>query len=324
MDFNQLNYLVTLAELKSFSKAAERLFISQPALTRCVKNIEREVGIPLFDRSRSPIRLTYAGERYLAGMQQILHMKLQLDQEMADIVSREKDRLIIGIPSTRSATWMPRIFPAFRRSHPNVEIQLVEGNSILMEKKLEREEIDLYLMGTTPILSDSVEMVPFFQEEMLLVVSRNASIFCGMELPQNQRGVLQYISPQLLNKIPFFSATPSQGTYYFSHTIFDRHEIHPETVMEVINTSVAYQLAPGGGGFAFGPTTISYEESFSPDPLFCTIADPPLYRMVGILYKKNRLLSKAAKAFIAVAGEQVRSHAEKHIPPFSVRYDLCL
>ena len=65
MDFNKLNYLMAIAELQSFSKAAKRCYVSQPALTRCVKNIEDELGLKLLDRACSPIKLTYAGERTL-------------------------------------------------------------------------------------------------------------------------------------------------------------------------------------------------------------------------------------------------------------------
>ena len=85
MDFNKLNYMMAIAELQSFSKAAKRCFVSQPALTRCVKNIEDELGLKLFDRSCSPIKLTYAGERYIAVMQEILELKTKLDQEMEEI-----------------------------------------------------------------------------------------------------------------------------------------------------------------------------------------------------------------------------------------------
>ena len=114
IDFNKLNYLMAVAKLQSFSKAAKECYVSQPALTRCVKNIEDELGVKLFDRSCAPIKLTYAGERYIAGMQQILDMKLKLDQEMSDIAARRRDRLTLGIPTTRSSTWLPRILPAFQ------------------------------------------------------------------------------------------------------------------------------------------------------------------------------------------------------------------
>lgn len=144
MDFNKVHYMIAVAELKSFSKAAEKCFISQPALTRCIKNMEEELGVKLFDRSCSPIRLTYAGERYLAGMREILAMKGRLDQEMAEIAAAKKDRLVLGMASTRCHTWLPRILPAFKAENPGVEVQLVEGNSLTLEQMLTKETIDIF------------------------------------------------------------------------------------------------------------------------------------------------------------------------------------
>ena len=111
MDFNKIHYLLAVAELQSFSKAAEKCFTSQPALTRCIKSMEQELGVKLFDRSSSPIRLTYAGERYVAGMRKILAMKGKLDQEMEEIANARRDRLVVGMPSTRCHTPYPAGIP---------------------------------------------------------------------------------------------------------------------------------------------------------------------------------------------------------------------
>lgn len=322
MDFNKLNYLIAVAELKSFSKAAEKCFVSQPALTRCVKNIEEELGVKLFDRTCSPIKLTFAGERYIAGMQKILDMKIKLDQEMADIAARKRDRLVLGIPSTRAATWLPRVLPAFQKACPRVDIQMIEGNSYTLEQLLQKGSIDLYLMGTEPILTKGIVMEPLFREEMMLVVSRQAEVFKDLLLPPNQPNVLQAIPPKLLEKIPFYSATPSQGTYYIAHRLFDLHNIQPSSIMELINTTAAYQMAPGGKGFALAPITVSYEEQFYPDPIFCSLTDKLFYRTAGIFYRENDEMSDAAKAFIQIAGQEIKTFAKDRIPAFQVCHDI--
>lgn len=322
MDFNKLNYLIAIAELQSFSKAAKKCFVSQPALTRCVKSIEDELGVKLFDRSYSPIKLTYAGERYIAGMQAILDLKTKLDQEMEDIASRKRDRLVLGIPTTRSTTWMPRILPVFNRKCPGVDIQLIEGNTHTLEQLLSKGTIDFYVMGTEPILTKGLKFEPIFREEMMLVVSRQAEVLKHLQLPPSEPGVLQYIPPQLLEHIPFYSATPSQGTYYLAHRIFDQFNIQPTLSMEVINTSVAYRMAPQSGGFAFAPITVTYEEEFSPDPLFCSITDEPIYRTAGILSREDGDLSDTARLFLKIAVQEIGGFARSRIPRFQVRHDI--
>lgn len=322
MDFNKLNYLMAVAELKSFSKAAERCFISQPALTRCVKSIEDEIGVKLFDRSCSPIKLTYAGERYIAGMQAILEMKTKLDEEMAEIASRKRDRLIIGISPTRSVTWLPRVLPAFYRLCPSVEIQLVEGNAYALERHLMKGTIDLYLMATDPVLTKGLTLTPFYKEQMMLIISRQAAALKNLELPPNQYGVLQYIPPKLLEQIPFLSVTASQGTYYFAHRVFDQLDIQPLRMMEIVNATVAYQMAPKSGGFAFAPITVSYEESFHPEPIFCTPTDQLLYRTLGVMHHDEEQMSEAAKIFRDIAVQEIRKFAQSRIPYFHVRHDI--
>lgn len=322
MDFNKLNYLMAIAELQSFSKAAKRCFISQPALTRCVKSIEDELGLKLFDRSCSPIKLTYAGERYIAAMQEILELKAKLDQEMEEIAARRRDRLVLGMPSTRSVTWIPRILPAFNQVCPDVDIQLIEGNAYTLEQLLSKGTIDFYVMGTEPILTKGLKFTPIFREEMMLVISRQAKALRSLQLPPNKSGAVQYIPSQLLEEIPFYSATPSQGTYYLARQVFDRYEIQPVTSMEVINTSVAYQMAPHGGGFAFAPVTVAYEEEFFPEPIFCSISDEMICRTAGILFREGMEMNETARLFLDTAVRAIGEYARNNIKAVRVRRDI--
>ena len=322
MDFNKLNYLMAIAELQSFSKAAKRCFVSQPALTRCVKSIEDELGLKLFDRSCSPIKLTYAGERYITAMQEILELKAKLDQEMEEIAARRRDRLILGIPATRSVTWIPRILPAFNLVCPGVDIQLIEGNSHTLEQLLSKGAIDFYVMGTDPILTKGLKLTPVFREEMMLVISRQARALRSLRLPPNRPGSVQYLPPQLLEEIPFYSATSSQGTYYLARQVFDRYDIQPVTSMEVINTSVAYQMAPQSGGFAFAPITVAYEEEFSTEPIFCSIADEMVFRTAGILSREGMEMNETARLFLEIAVRAIGEYARNNIRKVQVCHDI--
>lgn len=322
MDFNKLNYLMAIAELQSFSKAAKRCYVSQPALTRCVKNIEDELGLKLFDRSCSPIKLTYAGERYIAAMQEILELKTKLDQEMEEIAARRRDRLVLGMPTTRSVTWMPRFLSAFKRECPSVDIQLIEGNSCTLEQLLSKGTIDFYVMATDPVFTKGLQFTPIFQEEMMLVISRQAKALRPFHLPPNEPGTVQYIPPQLLEKIPFYSATPSQGTYYLAYRVFDQYNIQPNISMEVINTSVAYQMAPQSGGFAFAPVTVAYEEEFSPEPIFCSITDGMIFRTAGILSREGMEMSDTARLFLDIAVQTIGEYARQHIGKVLVCHDI--
>ena len=101
MDLDKVTYLLALADTRNYSRAAEQCHISQPALTRYIKNLEEELNVTLFDRSSFPIRLTYAGERYIDGLLKILEMKEKLDKEMREIAGHVQSQISIGMHSTR-------------------------------------------------------------------------------------------------------------------------------------------------------------------------------------------------------------------------------
>lgn len=187
MEFVKLRYLIAVAEQRSFSKAAEKCFVSQPTLTRCVQNMEKSLGVSLFDRSCSPIQLTPVGEKYVAGVREILALKEKLDNEMAELTDRRQEVLSIGIPLTRSITWLGRILPAFYAQCPGVKLQITEGYSGELTKKLLEGEITFCLMACSSSQVKGVTLRPVYQEEMMLVIDRNADALQGVDFPPRER-----------------------------------------------------------------------------------------------------------------------------------------
>ena len=142
MDLDKVTYLLALADTRNYSRAAEQCHISQPALTRYIKNLEEELNVTLFDRSSFPIRLTYAGERYIDGLLKILEMKEKLDKEMREIAGHVQNQISIGMHSTRCYSWLPRILPDYQKICPKVKVKLSEGNSAKLQKDVKNGAID--------------------------------------------------------------------------------------------------------------------------------------------------------------------------------------
>ncbi len=143
MIYSKYKYIAAVAELRSISKAAQKLYISQPALTRIVMNIEEELGTPLFNRAALPIQLTYAGERYLEEARRVLAIDSSLRRELQEISEMKRGLLKIGTNYAASNLWLPHILPVFRREYPGITISLIQQNSLLFEGDLLRENIDL-------------------------------------------------------------------------------------------------------------------------------------------------------------------------------------
>ncbi len=316
MDFVSFEYIVSVAELKSISKAADRHYITQPAMTKCINKIEQELGVKLFDRSIIPIRLTYAGEKYIAGVKNILAAKEGLDREMAEILHKKRDCIRFGMPSSRSAGWLPYLLPPYRSAYPEVEVKIIEGTSISFEKDLLSGAVDVCITSL-PIETNGIAYEPIVEEQIMLVIACNHPIFENKPV-ENIPNMLRYIDPEKLNNQSFITLTPSQGFYHTIHQIFEKHNIHPEVVLETPNANAAYLLAAKNMGITISSVKRALSNRSTPAPIFCTADDPPFSRTLVAAYKKDRELSAAAKNLISMVKKIVNTHPSLKVPTFGV------
>lgn len=136
MIYEKYHYIEKVASLRSISKAAQELYISQPALTRIISSVEKELGIMLFNRSVLPLQLTYAGERFLEEARRILDLDAALRKELQEISEAKRGHLSIGANYAANALWLPHILPVFRREYPGISISIFQQSSPLFEKEL--------------------------------------------------------------------------------------------------------------------------------------------------------------------------------------------
>ena len=145
MNARQAQYIQTIAQEGSITAAAKKLYVSQPSLSQMVRQIENEAGVALFDRSTLPMRLTYAGEKYLECARAMLLANSRLENQLQDIRKANSGRLRLGISVQRSMQMLPLAMPWFSMQYPNVTIELREAGSGRLEDLLRTGEIDLAL-----------------------------------------------------------------------------------------------------------------------------------------------------------------------------------
>lgn len=169
MDFRELSYVMAIAKYQNITKAAESLYIGQPALSRFLKALEYEMGQPLFRKLGNKYVLTYAGERYVERANQILSIKSDMDEEMADIMKKDMGVLKVAIPTMRSTYMLPSTLIPFREMHPNVKVEIVEGHSSELDHKILTGEADVAFY--TQSLNDINPLLDYeiLSEEELLI-----------------------------------------------------------------------------------------------------------------------------------------------------------
>ena len=321
VDINRYRYVATLARTCNFTKAAEELHISQPALTKAVKKTEEEIGTPLFDRETSPIRLTYAGESFLKEAIKILNVQDTLEKEMNRIVTGRKGKVVVGVPVESASGWLPRILPDFAEKYPDIEIGIVEGNSDSFERELLRGTVD-FCIYTLPVHSKDLDYEIVNEHPIYLVTSARHPFAKGADLARNSPYRPRYLDPQKLNGEKLLTMTPDRGMYRtdrgmyrITMQILERHGIRAEVALQLTNNYTISSLAAAGFGVCFCslPTCERLESARDLNPVFHSLEDPVFTRKTIIAYRRGNSLSEAAENMVNMVRARISGTTRRDI-----------
>lgn len=172
MDYRD-NVFLTVAENLSFSKAAEELFISQPAVTNHIKELESKLNVALFERKGNKIYLTQAGALAYDRLKQVRQLYRELEFDIERLNNTFKGSLRIGASSTISQYVVPKVIAAFYKRYPEIELHLLNGNSFEMEQKLLENELDLALVENEASQTN-IRYIDFLDDEIIAVTGSNS------------------------------------------------------------------------------------------------------------------------------------------------------
>lgn len=210
MDYRD-EVFIAVAENLNFSKAAEELFISQPAVTKHIKELESKLNIALFERKGNKVYLTKAGKLVYRKLKQIKQQYRELEYELGRLSKSFDGYLRIGASSTISQYLIPSVIAAFHTRYPNIKLDLLNGNSFDMEQKLLDNEIDLALVENAASNSN-IKYMDFLDDEIVAVTGtqsvyakrKNITLNDIQEIPlvlrEKGSGTLQVIQKTLLKK----------------------------------------------------------------------------------------------------------------------------
>lgn len=295
MDIRQLQYIATLAEYRSFTKAAKALFIAQPSLSAYVAKTEAELGVTLFDRSTTPLTLTYAGEEYLKRAEEILSVHHLMEKEMQDLSQQRVGRIRVGMPPERAAYMLPLLLPAYKKLYPGMDVQLVTAHTTGLDNYILRSKVDLAILPANP-WDSGIASEALFAEELLLVGDRRT-----VRPEHLLEGVPNTVDPRALEDIPLILLGVDRGIRIFIDRMLEKQGIHPHIAMEVDSNIVAYRLATVGLGAAIIPrTTLSLTQAVNPTPVYSISACRTTWQIVAA-YRRDAYRSEAERRFVAVA-----------------------
>ena len=167
MNMQDCECVIAIAETGNFSRAAERLYISQPNLSKTVAALERRLGVQLFDRSHAPIQLTEAGDIYLKYARNYVAMETLMEKELHE---PKHTMLKIGASGVITRVLLPQVLPAFIESHPNVSVVLQDGGYVDLENFACQNTTDITLISQPTFMSSAVHYEALSSQRLLLVV----------------------------------------------------------------------------------------------------------------------------------------------------------
>lgn len=294
------DYFLTIVKERSISRAAERLYLSQPYLSQYLAKLENSLGVVLLDRSHSPLRLTPAGELFHAYLERQSFLDRQLVSDLRDLRDRKRPVLHIGVSPWRGSTLLPDILPLFEEQYPDVQVVLHEAPVPELGELAETNVIDFCVMQPPDNLAE-LTYEPVMRERIFLVCHRAHPLLeglvsgCGDPQPFPDLRLLEHERVVML--------PPAWRLSKLLYNTFSVHSVEPQNLLITTNTTTAINLAAEKLGFAFlqesGVSRTPYL-----DRLSCfTLGEPPLTCPLAVVYKKNGFLSPAARAFIDLVKE---------------------
>lgn len=307
MTKRELKYMKTIAEEKSISKAAAKLYVSQPSLSQYVARIEKTLGEKLFLRTNNGLSLTYAGEKYMQAATNILNIYADFENEVNGISQLKKGRIIIGITYFLSMCILPKILSSFRNSYPAIEIFVVEKSTNELEKLLSSGEIDFAIMHIhkkLPISAEIHENCRILEDPFVAVISKIDPLAESLKSYKQNTPV---ISIDMLKNSQFIMVHKDQRIRQISDFILASADFSPKITLTTRNCETAKQLAVKGLGIALLP--LSYVDHFSDnnDAFICKINNADAYWLLSVMTQKNGYLSIASQKFILMFQEMFES-----------------
>lgn len=170
MDIRHLAYFSEVAKHLSFSKAAAALYVSQPSISKAIKNLEMDLGVPLFYRSTKQLELTDAGKAVLTNAQNVLESFQNLKSELNDVMEIKKGEIRIGIPPIVGAAFYSKLIIQFKAMYPEIDIRLTEVGTKMIKQGIEEGSLDVGLVCSYPKRSDGFEAMRLLKDPLMLVV----------------------------------------------------------------------------------------------------------------------------------------------------------
>ncbi len=295
---HQLQVFAVTARHRSFTRAAEELFLTQPTVSMQVKQLSKAVGLPLFEQVGKRLYLTPAGEELLATCQDIFERLERFEMTIADLQGLKKGQLRLAVVTT-AKYFAPRLLGPFCQRYPSIEVSLKVTNRERVLERLSQNQDDLCIVSKLPEHMD-VNQHPFLEDSLVVLAPPSHPLANKPQIP------LQAIKDE-----PFLMREQGSGTRLMVEAFFNERDLDVQVRMELgSNEAIKQAVAAGLGLSILSHHTLALERATGQLALL-DIEGFPLRRHWHVVYPAGKRLSVVAQAFLDYLLDEGRRIAEQ-------------
>ncbi len=305
--FRGMEYVYAVYKEKSFSRAAEKLFISQPSLSANVKREENCVGYPIFDRSTKPLTLTEPGKKYIETVEQILAAQNAFSEYINDLGDLKTGSLVLGGSSLYSSWVLPPLMGRFSKKYPLIRLELVEESTTKLEKMVQNGEIDIVL-DNGQLDEEVFECKVFRKEYLILAVPARLKVNQGLEKYQITAEAICDLSfldnsvpsvdLQLFAKEPYILLKPDNDTRIRAMELCRQNNFTPNIVFELDQQMTSYNITCSGMGISFVSNMLISSVPTHADVVYYKLGSDISGRNLYFYWKRGRYVSPVMREFL--------------------------
>lgn len=311
MKKNEFDYVKEVANEQSFSKAAKKLGVSQPALSNYINKLEGRLGVLLFDRSISPIEITEFGKYYLQYADEVKEATDRLSCIISDLQEIKTGELIIGSTACFSTGYLPGPISEFNNKYPGVNIRIIEGKVSEVMGKCLQGEVDMFL-SDADIDENLFDKNILFDERLIMVVPKQSSInekIIEYRVPVEEiinGNLKEYnnLNLKIMKDEKFILLNEDQHIRHIVDRMFETAGFKPNVVMQVPQTITGMSMSIAGIGISFvAESTIKYSNTKDHPYYYKVGKDKDAMRTMCVAYKKGKYIPTAGKKFMETLEE---------------------
>lgn len=290
MDINQLEVLVVVARERSFSRAAEVLERTQPAVSQAISRLEADVGEKLFDRSSKDGTLTFAGEVLVDYARQMLNLRRRAQTAVKELADLQRGKVTISA-NEHTVFYLLPVIAEFRKRFPSIKVEVQRGVASRIPKEITSRESELGVLSFKPG-DTSLKAIPVMTDELLLIVS-----------PSHRFASKRSVSVKDLGEETFIAHNAKSPYREKVIETFEANNTPLIISVELPSLEAIKKMVALGAGIALVPKLAAISEIQDGRLIGLSVNEMKLERKLNIVYRKNSVLSHAATAFLELAKE---------------------